>query len=59
VPGGQGLGLTLDVTGHVGMLRERRSTDQFVVLGCGCNKHIPASVFVKRGTTNRSACRDR
>jgi len=35
VPGGQGSGLTHDVTGHVWMLGDRQSPERFVVLGCG------------------------
>ena len=35
VLGGQGSGLTHDVTGHVLMLGDRRSPERFVVLGCG------------------------
>jgi len=35
VPGGQGLGLTHDVTGREWMLGDRRSPERLVVLGCG------------------------
>jgi len=35
VLGGQGWGLTLDVTGHVWMLGDRRSPQRFDFLGCG------------------------
>jgi len=35
VPGGQGSGLTHDVTGREWMLGDRRSPERFDVLGCG------------------------
>jgi len=40
VAGGQGSGLTHDVTGHVWMLGDRRSPERFVVLGYGGGSRV-------------------
>ena len=40
VLGGQGSGLTHDVTRHVWMLGDRRSPERFVVLGCGGGSRV-------------------
>jgi len=40
VLGGQGSGLTHDVTGHKWILRDRRSPERFVVPGCGGGSRV-------------------